>query len=55
MTSLTTILALVPFLFMPGLGTDLQLPMSITIISGMIIGTFVSLFLIPILYKKLKQ
>ena len=32
------------------MGTDLQFPMSVVIIVGMIIGTLVSLFLIPALY-----
>ena len=50
MTSLTTILAIVPFLFRGSMGADLQFPMSVVIIVGMIIGTLVSLFLIPALY-----
>ena len=50
MTSLTTILAIVPFLFRGSMGADLQFPMSIAIMVGMIIGTLVSLFLIPALY-----
>ena len=50
MTSLTTILAILPFLFRGSMGTDLQFPMSVVIIVGMIIGTLVSLFLIPALY-----
>lgn len=50
MTSLTTILAIVPFLFRGSMGADLQFPMSVVIIVGMIFGTLVSLFLIPALY-----
>jgi multidrug efflux pump subunit AcrB len=50
MTSLTTILALLPFLFMDGLGATLQRPLALTVIGGMIIGTFISLYFIPILY-----
>jgi len=50
MTSLTTILALVPFLSRGDMGSALQYPLSVTIIVGMIIGTAVSLFYVPSLY-----
>ena len=50
MTSLTTILALTPFLFMSGLGAELQKPLALTVIGGMIIGTFISLYFIPLMY-----
>jgi len=50
MTSLTTILALLPFLFMKGLGAELQHPLALTVIGGMILGTFISLYFIPLIY-----
>ena len=50
MTSLTTILAVCPFLSRGSMGDDLQFPMSIVIIVGMTIGTLVSLFVLPALY-----
>lgn len=55
MTSLTTILALLPFLFTTGLGADLQKPLALSVIGGMAIGTIVSLFYIPLLYYILKR
>ncbi|WP_430410680.1 efflux RND transporter permease subunit [Kordia sp.] len=55
MTSLTTILALLPFLFMSGLGATLQKPLALTVIGGMIIGTFISLYFIPLTYLYLHQ
>jgi len=51
MTSLTTILALIPFLFISGLGADLQKPLALSVIGGLFIGTFVSLYFIPVLYR----
>lgn len=51
MTSLTTILALVPFLTKGDMGSALQFPLSVTIIVGMTVGTIVSLFFVPLLYK----
>lgn len=55
MTSLTTILALTPFLFMKGLGAELQKPLALTVIGGMIIGTFISLYFIPLLYYTISK
>jgi multidrug efflux pump subunit AcrB len=50
MTSLTTILAVCPFLVKGSMGADLQYPMSLVIIVGMLFGTLVSLFVVPTLY-----
>ncbi len=55
MTSLTTILALLPFLFIKGMGSDLQKPLALTIIGGMLLGTLVSLYFIPLCYYYLKR
>jgi multidrug efflux pump subunit AcrB len=55
MTSLTTILALLPFLFTSGMGADLQKPLALAIIGGMTIGTIVSLYFIPLFYYYLKK
>lgn len=53
MTSLTTILAVLPFLARGDMGSDLQFPMSLVIISGMTVGTFVSVFFIPLAYYEI--
>lgn len=50
MTSLTTILATVFFLFGNDIGSELQKPLALTIIGGMSLGTFVSLYFIPLVY-----
>lgn len=50
MTSLTTILAIAPFLSRVDMGSDLQYPLSLSIIIGMTVGTIVSLFFIPMAY-----
>ncbi len=55
MTSLTTILAMVPFLFQKGMGAELQKPLALAIIGGMFVGTFVSLYFIPLMYYILKR
>ncbi|MEG1007820.1 MULTISPECIES: efflux RND transporter permease subunit [Bacteroides] len=50
MTSLTTIFAMVPLLFSFDMGSELQKPLSIAMIGTMVVGTAVSLFIIPLLY-----
>lgn len=50
MTSLTTILAILPFLRRGDMGSALQYPLSLTLIVGMVAGTLVSLFFIPLAY-----
>ncbi len=50
MTSATTILAMIPFLWGSDMGSLLQKPLALTIIGGMTIGTFVSLYFIPLAY-----
>lgn len=55
MTSLTTILSMLPFLFFSGIGAELQTPLSLAIIGGLTLGTIVSLFFIPIAYYYLRM
>lgn len=50
MTSLTTVLAMFPLLITSGLGAELQKPLALAIIGGMIPGTLVSLYFIPLCY-----
>ncbi len=53
MTSLTTILAIAPFLIRGDMGSDLQFPLSVALIGGMILGTIVSIFFIPVFYYEI--
>ena len=50
MTSLTTILAMVPLLFSFDLGSELQKPLAIGMIGTMVVGMLVSLFVVPVVY-----
>ncbi|MBR5540744.1 MAG: efflux RND transporter permease subunit [Bacteroides sp.] len=50
MTSLTTIMAMVPLLFSSDMGSALQKPLAIAMIGSMLLGTLVSLFIIPLIY-----
>jgi multidrug efflux pump subunit AcrB len=50
MTALTSLFSMIPILFTFDLGSELQKPLAIAMISAMTIGTVVSIFLIPLLY-----
>lgn len=50
MTSLTTSLALVPILFTPGIGSELQKPFVLVIVGGLTIGTILTLWFVPLGY-----
>ena len=58
MTTLTTVLALIPLSLGLGRGGELMQPMGIVVIGGLLIGTIVTLVLIPSIYcgvKKIKK
>jgi multidrug efflux pump subunit AcrB len=55
MTSVTTILALLPLLFTGGIGAILQRPLAISVIGGLLIGTFASIYYIPLAYLCLSR
>ncbi|WP_422009021.1 efflux RND transporter permease subunit [Roseivirga pacifica] len=50
MTSITTILALLPVVFADGIGADLQRPLVFAVIGGLTIGTFTALYFVPLAY-----
>ncbi len=50
MTTLTTILALIPLAIGVGQGSELMQPLGIVVIGGLLIGTLVTLLLVPAVY-----
>lgn len=55
MTTLTTILALIPLSLGLGSGGELMQPMGIVVIGGLLLGTIVTLLLIPSIYCSIKR
>jgi HAE1 family hydrophobic/amphiphilic exporter-1 len=51
MTSLTTILALLPFILGVGAGASLRAPMAVAVTGGLISSTFLTLVVIPAVYR----
>jgi HAE1 family hydrophobic/amphiphilic exporter-1 len=50
MTTLTTLLALIPMAFFPGEGTEMTAPIGKTVLGGLSFGTLMTLFLMPVIY-----
>ena len=50
MTAGTTILGLVPLLLSQGMGSEVQRPLAVVVVFGLISSTFLTLILIPALY-----
>lgn len=50
MTFLITVLSLTPLLLSHGLGVELQAPLAVALIGGMLLGTPVSLYFVPLCY-----
>ncbi|HMS18042.1 MAG TPA: efflux RND transporter permease subunit, partial [Planctomycetota bacterium] len=55
MTTLTTILGLLPLALGLGEGAEIRIPMAITVIAGLISSTFLTLFIIPVVYSLLSS
>ena len=51
MTTLTTVLAMVPMAIGVGTGEQIQQPLAITILGGLSIATLLTLFLTPVIYE----
>jgi multidrug efflux pump subunit AcrB len=54
MNTCTNVLALTPILFSSGLGAELQRPVAITSIGGLVVGTFTALYFIPLTIRLLE-
>ncbi len=54
-TTLTTVLAMLPMLFANGEGSEVWRPMAATVIFGLSCSTIISLLVIPILYEKFES
>ncbi|MAJ86317.1 MAG: hypothetical protein CL687_05125 [Candidatus Pelagibacter sp.] len=51
MTTITTTLGLIPLLLSTGSGSEIQRPLAIVVMSGLLTSTLVTLFVIPAIYQ----
>jgi HAE1 family hydrophobic/amphiphilic exporter-1 len=50
MTTITSVLGLLPMLIASGEGAEMRRPMALTIVSGLSMATLLTLFIIPMAY-----
>lgn len=55
MTATVAMLGLVPFLFATGPGSEVQRPLAIVVIGGLITSTLLTLVVLPVLYRRFDQ
>jgi cobalt-zinc-cadmium resistance protein CzcA len=55
MTATVAMLGLVPFLFATGPGSEIQRPLAIVVIGGLITSTLLTLVVLPALYRKFEE
>jgi len=55
MTSLTTILGMLPLALSNAMGREAYQPLGITMIGGLLVSTFITLFVVPTMYATLHQ
>jgi cobalt-zinc-cadmium resistance protein CzcA len=51
MTATVALLGLVPFLFATGPGSEVQRPLAVVVIGGLISSTLLTLVVLPVLYR----
>ena len=51
MTSISTILGLVPLVFASGEGANSRIAMGISVVGGMLISTLLTLYIVPTVYS----
>jgi cobalt-zinc-cadmium resistance protein CzcA len=54
MTALIAAFGLVPMLFATGPGSEIQKPLAIVVIFGLISSTLLTLLILPILYRRIE-
>ncbi len=55
MTTLTTVLGMIPMAFFPGEGADTLQPMCLTLVGGLASGAFMTLLISPVLYYMINK
>lgn len=55
MTTITTVIGLLPVVLARGVGAEFQRPLAATIMGGLITSTFLTLFVIPTVYETLSR
>ena len=52
MTAATTALGLLPMVWASGIGSEVQRPLAVVVVSGVITSTLLTLMVLPVLYSR---
>jgi len=55
MTALVALLGLMPLAFAHGIGSEVQRPLAVVVIGGLVSSTLLTLVVLPVLYKWLDR
>ena len=55
MTALVALLGLVPLAFSQGIGSEVQKPLAVVVIGGLVSSTFLTLIVLPVLYQWIEE
>jgi len=55
MTAITSALGLIPMLLSTGVGAEIQKPLASVIVGGLVTATFLTLFVLPVLFKRFSR
>lgn len=55
MTAFTSIIGLLPMLITTGVGSEIQKPLAVVVVAGLITSIFLTLILLPVLFAYLKE
>lgn len=55
MTATITVLSLIPLLFAQGPGSEIQRPLAVVVVGGLISSTLLTLLVLPVLYSRLER
>ena len=55
MTTLTTVIAMVPVAFFPGEGSEMLQPITLTMLGGLLSGSIMTLFITPVMYSLINK
>ena len=55
MTALVALLGLVPLAFAHGIGSEVQRPLAVVVIGGLVSSTFLTLVVLPVLYQWIEE
>jgi len=55
MSTLTTVLGLLPLVLISGEGAELRVPLAVPVVGGLVLSTLLTLFVVPVLYRMLER